>query len=353
MKLLITSAIALTLASMPGLANDNEWLDLDQELESLSAGSFFQNNGPNLGGYLFTSYRNSGDIPGGGGNDLGGFDIDRFRVELTGDRAGYDYKASFDVASGVATIRDAYVNAPLGENISARFGRFKQPFLRSGLLSSSRLFFHDMRTQSGSVFSGRDNGLMLHGDFDMVHWYVAAQNGADSVGDDLLLTGRLEANLVGETGVPGHEGAYGAGDETNVTVGLSIADESFLDNGTHFALEAAATSGPFSIQAEIVDYDEDIPFLDPILATYGAAGQAVGDTTPFSVTATYMFTEDWEAGVRFEDADNDDDTSRIMVGVQHYVDGHNLKWNVTYETIDTDNAVGDLDVFGFGLGLRF
>jgi hypothetical protein len=203
MKKLVYSALALTLVSVPGIASENEWSSLDQEIESLSSSLSAQNTtGPKINGWVIASWRASGDEelgfdldndPTTDNEDRQGFFIESARVEISGDvGSDYSYKLSFELGSNAlsdpnssadggtsantaVTVRDAYASARIAENVNIRMGRFKQPFLRSGLISDNRLLFLD-RTFLGDVFAARDLGVMVFGNFDTIDWYIAAQN---------------------------------------------------------------------------------------------------------------------------------------------------------------------------------
>lgn len=376
MNKLVYSAVALTLASAPGVASEKEWSSLDKELESLTSSLSAQNTGPKIGGWIHSSWRHSSDIQIGG-EDQSGFQFDTVRVEITGDAGSdYGYKLSFDFADGVsatdtngdsvslgniAGLKDAYATWKIGDIVNGKMGRFKQPFLRSALISDNRLLFLQ-RTALGELVN-RDLGIAFSGDYDTVHWWIAAQNGSDGQADEYLFTGRVAAELMG-SGVGKVEGAYGAGDETALFVSLQVADEGALDDGLFWGIEAAMTAGPFSVAAEMVDFDEGdattgFGVTDPILSNLDSAlgTSDVGDSTPWDATASYMFTEMYEAAIRYEDADNDEDTNAFHVAVNRYVQGHDIKWTLQWTSVSSDsttaNPEGDITQIGVGLGLSF
>ncbi len=360
MNKLVYSAAALTLVSAPGVASENEWSSLDQEIASLTSSLHTQNTGPKVGGWIISSWRFSDDIdvdgdPSNGQDDEQGFFVQQARVEITGDAgSGYSYKISFDFAddrSGVTdtppgdtftledvgTLKDAYATWKIGDMVTGKMGRFKAPFLRSALVSDNKLLFLD-RTFLGELFSGRDEGVMFSGQFDTIDWHIAAQNGFDGPADDYLFTGRVCANLMG-AGVGSVEGAYGAGEETNLTAGVAISDDGDVSDGMALALEVAMTTGPFAVAAEVVDIDDDLP--------------VGGGTTPWDVTGSYMFSDMYEVAARYEDGDDSNDTTRWAVGVNRYTQGHDIKWQAQFASSDSDDAALEVDEFALGLVLSF
>lgn len=365
MKKLVYSALALTLTSVPALATDHAWSGLDKEIESLSNSLQSSNtSGPKIGGWIITSYRHSSDLDGdstlAGQQDQSGFQFDSVRLEVTGDaNADYSYKISFDLSSGNGDshsaspngnvqLKDAYASFKIWENIKGRLGRFKEPVLRSALVPENRLLFLD-RTGLGDTLGRRDLGLMINGAFDVANWYVAAQDGTDGQGDEHTITLRVTADVVGKAGTGMVEGAYAASDETNLSVGLAFQDNSQLDKGRVVAAEASMTMGPFSAAAELVDFDKGDAGTFGL--AHGIIGNDVADTTPWDVTVSYAVTPEYELMGRYQDADDNDDTSSFSLGVNRYIKGHDIKWQLSWTSVNTDNAIGDFDQLAAGLAV--
>lgn len=165
MKKLVCSAIALSLTSATGLASDDGWSSLDEQVEALTSSlSSTQGGGPEISGRIRVLYQNSSDIEvpdgTGGTNDLGGFFIEDARVKLTGSRGDYSYTVQTDLADngGGSNLLDAFTDFPVGGSVNARVGQFKSGVLRSGLVSSGKLFFVD-RTANGGAWSTRRQGF--------------------------------------------------------------------------------------------------------------------------------------------------------------------------------------------------
>jgi phosphate-selective porin len=360
MRKLVYSAVALTLVSVPGFANENEWSSLDQEINNLSTSLSAQNAaGPKLGGFIKTSFRYSDDTDAlfGPGNteDEVGFKIDKVRIEITGDLGqDYSYRISFDLSSGVAETKDAYVSWKMAESVKGTMGRFKKPFLRSSQGSDKNTLLYE-RTALGNFFDARQEGLMFSGNFDTIEWWIAGQNDS-SKENDFNYTARLAANLMG-SGAGKVEGAYGAGEETNLTVGIAYAEEQELDDGTTIGVDAALTSGPFSLSGELVDFDngtsDSFPSKGGDGLHYGSGNTLVttdpSDSTPWDITGSYMFTDVYEAALRYEDADDDDSTNAWTIGVNRYIQGHDIKWTV--QVLNSTSDVDSNEVTEWTLGL--
>jgi hypothetical protein len=365
MKKLVYSAIALTLGSVPALASDNGWSGLDKEIEGLTSSlAADKGAGPKIGGWVITSYRDSSDIDGDSGTagtqKQSGFQFETVRLEITGDVGDYGYKISFDAANGNTDghasspngnlqLKDAYATWKIADQVSGKLGRFKEPLLRSALVSDNRLLFLD-RTGLGDILGTRDLGVQLYGGVDLLNWAVAFQDGADGQGNEHKYTVRVTANIVGN-GTGMIEGAYGAGDETNVTVGVAYQDDTTLDKGTIIVGEASLNMGPFALAAEIVDFD------DGNAGTFGKTLfiNDVGGSTPWDVTGSFRITEQYEIALRYQDADDSDNTTSYAIGANRYEQGHghDIKWQAQWQEVKTDNAIGDISQFAIGLAVSF
>jgi hypothetical protein len=360
MNKLVYSALALSLCSVPGFASDN-WASLDQELSSLSASITAQNQGgTKVGGWIITSFRASSDLQSGG-NDLQGFQLDQARLEFTGDAGSdYSYKISAELMGGTASLRDAFAKFKIAEGINGKMGRYKIAFFQSALIAEPKLLFLE-RSGLGDIFARRDLGFELSGEFDpnnanAIRWYAGIQNGTDGQGDEHLISARIRATLMGNG--PGMvEGAYGSSEDTSLAAGIAWADEGNLDDGTAIGFEVQLTSGPFYIAGEVADFDEGtggaFGITNPVLSQWGIVGVDVADTTPWDVVGSYMFTDMYEAAVRYQDMDDDEDTTAWTAAINRYVQNKDIHWTVQWESVDTENAFGDFDVIGVGLTVAF
>jgi hypothetical protein len=342
MNKFVFCTLAATMASGLGFAGSGseEWSTLDKDIESLASSIATQDSGLAVEGFIRSIYRNSSDIQvSPSGNDLGGFFIENARLELNGSVGDYGLKIQLDAGSQYsgdndATLLDAYGTFAITDQISGQMGQFRPPFLWSAQVEEDEFILIN-RTFNGSIWSSRDNGVMLTGTFSQLGFYVAAQNGDDGAGDELAFTGRAEFDALG-AGIGNVEGAYGADDGTNLTVGVAWYDDGNLTDGSAIAVDAGIVAGAFSVYGEVVDYDESF--------------SVVGDTTPYSVTAGFMVSPDeWELAARYEDADDSADSNRITVGVNYYVQGHAAKWSVNYDTVDSDDSSIEVDTISFGL----
>jgi hypothetical protein len=354
MKKFVYSAIALSMATGVSYAN-NGWTTLDQEISGLSSSLTAQNaGGPKVGGWVITSVRSQGDafseevdvdIDGDGipddtetkFDDELGFNLDQVRLHVTGDVSNdYSYKVSFELESGSAELKDAYIKWKLMDSISATMGQFYLPTFRSATSDETKLLFLE-RTVNGGLLNLRDQGIMVGGNFEMVNFGVAVQDGEDENADELRITLNVTADVMGK-GAGAVEGAYGAAEGTNLSVGgfYHMDDGAGTDGNDVFGVEAYFTMGAIAVSGEFGDYD-------------------LVDGSAYSLTASYLFTEMYEVAVRFENlqidgVDFDDpsdgfndavDADFLRVAVNRYSAGHNLKWTLQYSMIDSTVTDGD------------
>lgn len=358
MNKLVYSAIALTAVSASALATDNGWVSLDQEINNLNASLSSQNaTGPKVGGYARVRWTNSSDIQvtdpiSGNPHDLSGFSLDNVRVEITGDAGSdYSYKVSFDLAGGTAALKDAYAKFKISENVWGKIGNFKANFLRTEIVADNKLILLD-RTVLGNIgaWNTRDLGIELGVTYDMLTVTVSGQNGTDGLGKEYEWYAKAVVNLMGG-GVGKVEGAYGAGDQTALTAGISYMDDSNLTSASALGFEAELTAGPFSLSGELVDFGTNGVVTDS--SVVGTPVYGFGNTTPWDVTGSYLFTDQWEVAGRYEDLDDTNNDKVSSFGVNYYVSGHDIKWTAEYQKLATDAASGDVSkvMVGFSIAL--
>jgi hypothetical protein len=356
MNTLALSALALASAtnSAHNPSDDHDWLTLDRDIASLSSALVEDKAGAAVTGYIKTSYDYSSDFQTNG-NDTSGFNFQNIRLVFKGKVGPFDLKLSIEGAQTVAgttgggneVVKDAYARFAINDQIHAQMGNFKSPFLSSSVESDDKLIFYD-RTTQGSIWGGRELGIQADGQHGPVGWYAAAQNGGDAAGNDMLLFGKVAYAITGDPIPMVQSGGFGIEAPTRVQVAGMVADEGTLSDGTVWAGEAVAISGRIFAEAEVLDYGKDFTAGSvPVGNASKASGSA--DTTPWDVTAGYMFTEHDEAALRYEDLDDTDNSTRISVGYTRYIEGHAAKVQVNWITTDSDDTTLDGDRLKVGL----
>jgi len=370
MNKFVLSALALTSAG--GLASagtgSEEWLTLDREIESLASqqapAQGAKSSGLTVSGFIRTSYQNSSDIEVGP-NDLGGFSLDNARINVEGHIGDYMLYVQLEGAEaltgtpspgggdglltgpsegGSVEVLDAYGAWNINEMIRLTMGQFRSPFLGSAQLDENNLLFLD-RTVLGSIWANRDLGVMLGGQYDMLGWWIAAQNGLDEAGNDLALSARVAFDAMGGANARNKvEGAYGAAEGTllEVSAGYYQDDDTIVDDVKAWNIEGNLVMGPFSAAASYVDHDDGFATL--------LGGNFTSGPSILALTAGFMFVpERWEAAARYEDLDDDANTEIITLGVNYYAMGHDAKWSVNYAMANSDDDALDVNILGIGL----
>ena len=376
MNKLVFSALATLVASATGFANDTEWPELDRELAALNNAPLDSHaHGPSVSGWLIGAIT-SDDQPSketSGANDNLATDVHAARVNLSGSLGnnysfvlGWDFTDSGELyapegdpvsASGTGGLTDANVSVGVTDGLDLTVGVFRRQFLHSGNIQRNQTLFID-RSHLGSMYSSRDAGLALSGSFNRVNWEVTATNGHDGNSDEFAYSAHVDFDIIGSSS--GNEGAYGAADGANLNVGLSYSDDSSdttqadVDNGdaadTGLSRDASTlggyanfTIGGFSAWAEMADQDADVD-----------NGAGDDGATPYSFGLAYLFGSNYEVALRYDDWDDSNETTRYNLGVNRYIDGHNIKWQLNYSTGKSDkNKENENDVIALGIAVGF
>jgi hypothetical protein len=329
MNTIITTSIALAVATTTSFANGGDWLELDQDIASMSSTINNTAGGVNVNGLIRNSYRDGG-VP-----DEGGWSFEDVIVSFGGGLDDFTWRVSFDLAtSGSIELEDAYVTFNATPEVAITWGQFNAPMFRSGNVDPEQMLFID-RSLLGEMSRDFDNGIAVSGEIDGLDWMVAAQNGDDG-SDELLNTFARISYDIGNGAWAASDGSlHASGEEVDATIGLSYND--YEDDGLDavIGLEFGMTRGPLSISAEFADGGDN-----DVLA--GSLGES-----PLAFTVGYLFADNMEAAFRHEDRDTDDDENRDTFGLNYYIAGHNAKWAINYiddESVDDEVIAINLTV---------
>jgi len=323
MNKFIFSAIAIAAASSTGYAAGSDWLQLDQDIASLSS-TINSSEGANVGGLLRTSYRD--------GDTVGGFFHDDADLWFGGALEEFTWRVSFDLGTGGLVLQDAYVTWSCTEEVNVTWGRFLAPVLRSNVLDPENMLFID-RSMLGMAFYNWDSGVSVNGDYNGFGYFISAQNGTDGTGDDLNFVAHVGYDI--GNGVSMQDGAMKSGDELDGSFGVSYTDMENDGMDAVLALDFAMTMGQLSGSVEYADgSDNDV-----------AAGLG---QTPWDLTLGYLFADNMEVAYRYEKTDNAVDDKINTIGLNWYLHGHNAKWQFNY--IDDDSMPDQVIAVGLTVG---
>jgi len=401
---IVLGALALTAATTPTLANS--WSTTDRDLANLSSSLTQNASGVSVSGLLRSSYVSWADVDDGTVNgDIGAFSIDDAQIWVTGSVGDFSVTIQTDAASnstglfmdldtsngagtfttdgdadnatddliayggnntpfsvgslGSLGLLDAYVAWNATEMIKVQMGQFRPAFLASSALNENNMLFIN-RSRLGAAGAYRSQGLQASANFGMFNIAVFGQNGEEDDGganttgvvdNDLSFGFRATAQIMGTAST--NEGALGASADASLVVGVGYIDDaaqiSWLgknSNGNYssnldqcLAFDAAFTMGSLSLSAEIVD-----------MSGTGDGATDSEDAQPFSAGGSFVIVPDQvEVGLRFEDFDDEDETTWMTVGVNWYLQGHAAKWQVNYIDGSSDEDLLDSDMFQVGL----
>ncbi|MEO6709954.1 MAG: hypothetical protein ABI054_09490, partial [Planctomycetota bacterium] len=121
-----------------------------------------------------------------------------------------------------------------------------------------------------------------------------------------------------------------------------------------WALDGTLIQGGFSLQAELVDYNDDVTPGAAINLNTGVLNPAGivptgGSETPWSATAGFLINPTIELVARFEDLDDNDDTTAVTIGANFYAAGHNAKLTLQATRADSDDGLKEADTLAFGV----
>lgn len=362
-------AFALGNLALAGTEASSDWLGLDEELNAIASNVNLQGGGVELGALVRAAYVSaSGDDFGGftSGEDQLGLVIDDVELWSQGNLGDYFWRVSVDFGDGFSpyflgnllntntlvntdredSLEDAFARWNFHENFNLQIGHFVFPTTFSSAVNPDSLLLLS-RTSVGEYFHLYSLGAMLSGDYDgTLQWHLAVLNGADGTDDDQELRGRAVYNI--GSGRNRTEGALGANDELNASIGVSYVDDGELDDGSVLVLDAIATVAGFSIGGEFASFDEDHATVGPGFGPTVGLNYTDGmDVIAF--TLGYLLSENWELGGRYEQLDDDDDSTLMSVGVNYYQMGHNAKWQLMYMDFASDVAAQEGSLIGLGL----
>ncbi len=356
LPLISNDPVKVPLGPSPGEAlEDSGWESLDGTVAALASSLESGAAGASLWGFVKPTYGVSGDLPVDAEGNYGAVAIDAARLYFDESLGGTTVRLSTELATGSASLLDAWALFSVTEGANLQVGQFRTPFLRTANIEANRNLFI-LPTRNSLFYRVRDGsrqGAMLSIDHGPMRLDMAAQNGFDQAMDNHLISSRVELNLLGE-GLGDAEGALGASAEPQVTAGIAYSNDEAGDEGVAIASDIAVTLPRFYVQIETVSYEADYTALDlaagHILPSELEAGR--GDTTPISVTCSHVIPGDkWEVGARYEHFDDVLGRELLTVGFNRYYQGHDAKVQVNFST---ENSSGDdADAFGIGLTLSF
>jgi hypothetical protein len=149
-----------------------------------------------------------------------------------------------------------------------------------------------------------------------------------------------------DDGIADREGAFGAPRHLRVLLGFSFfQDDALSDDG--FATDMALTYGPYGFLCEWAslgdDFAREIDVFDGHLMT-------LGDGQPFSATLSRRFGARAEVGLRWQRADEADDTEALGLSASWTPEAGGARLVADLEQVDGDARDFTLLTLGIELG---
>jgi hypothetical protein len=381
---------ALALAAVGAVTNaapgDNEWLELDSEINGLSSALQPSQDGMGWAALIRAVYTHSSDeiVTGGAGfPDTSGFNFNDIDLAFWGNQGPYMWRVSADLdGNAVGTtddgsgggdtyqksldLEDAFIRWNCGGYFDAQMGNFKPMTLRSANVAPENQLFID-RTVLGSALDFWNPGISVGGNWEsQLDWTVALMNGTSGHDRDHLYVLHLAWALGAGAGM--YEGAVGSTDQLNATIGFTwLHDDGIgnapgsMDGGDHdvYLLDFNGSVSNVGFGFEVADVGEDVPdfgadsngdfsFLDEDLFT--------ADSKPWNVTVSYLVNPEWEFGVRWENLDNGgtgNPDNEVLSVVANWLRGGNAgKWQIQWTDVSSADmfAEGSLFEVGYSIG---
>ncbi|MEO6709953.1 MAG: porin [Planctomycetota bacterium] len=318
----------------------DDWATLDRDIAALSASSLqTETDGPTVSGLVRAAWLSLPNLLPGD-EDLQGFSLLNTQVQVDdelSDRVAY--RIQLEAAGGNARLLDAFGAYRVNDLLRITVGNFRAPLLWESQLSDRDTLFL-VRTDAGELFYGRDQGVMVDGSWERFNWKASLQNGVDTQESRASFCARVGVNAIGK-GVGLLQGAYGMGDETNLSVAAAFYNDSGVDkDGSVYSTDAQLRVGRFAADGSFTSYGD---------GTNGHFATRT-DANSWSASVSYMVVPDqWEVAARYQDIDNDKDASDITVGVNYYVMGHSAKVQANLTHVDSDDPPVD-DTWRAGIG---
>lgn len=351
MNRFVNSALALAATGSLAFAgtSDSDWLGLDNEINSL-ASSYTQADGSMSWAALLriTYSYSTDDVATDGGDDISGFSFEDVDVALWGGIGDYGWMISTDVQDklgGDIELENGHVWWNCGEYFTAFFGSYRAKVFRSNaVLPDMQLFIN--RSVIGSSFDFYHVAVGAHGAWEGFGWNLDVLNGDDDQESGHSWVLRVEYAF--GAGATSSEGARGGTDQFSGVVGICYwKDDTYFDDTSDADITGVDFHGTYSQFGFGVEFaqiaedyfiatSDDFSRIDQGLGVI-FLGDSDDDVTPWDVYVSFLLNEQWEFGVRLEDADDENDSQLITVGANYYVcDG--VTWQANWADFSTDSS---------------
>jgi hypothetical protein len=341
----VIAAIACGSVASAGTGSD-DWMTLDEEIDRLASSQPVQNVGPSVGALLRPVFDYEEGDDDEGEADIAGFSLHEADAWLEGSVGNTAWRLSADFASGEDSVEteleDAYGLIGLTEQVGLTFGQYKNPILHSSRIDpENQMLF--VRPWIADTFDFWDQGAMVDFSSGQFGGYFSVQNGVTGIEAIHSYMARVEFFLNAMTGGMLWSKRTTGKLPDNVTMIGAFHYEDDVDADAQVnGLDVAANFNTWRVEAEVIDVDENAPT---------GFGAIIPDSTPWDVGGQFMINQNFDVAARYQDADDDADTTGLTVGLDYYPGDPTVFWSVEVDVIDSDDDGLDGEAFRVGLTL--
>ncbi len=297
------------------------------------------------------------------------FRIRRARILASGNvyAPWLQYNTQITLEGSSAAIRDAYMEASYYKWLTPRIGQYKVPFDREFLDGGFNLQLIERSIASAEFSLQRDIGLQLSGKkiLGSLDYSVGIFNGSganqNNVNNDYMYVGRLVWNILGS--FPYSESAVDNPSSPVLALGIAGAYMPGLDPGERKTLAGRLGSTSIvPVESDVTQWTADVAYkysgfsfmggyyyrnIDP----KGATAYGKQDAWGVYLQSGYFFIpKHFEIAGRYAyvDPDNpvnitDNKETEYTIGLNYYLNGHNIKTGINYSYFSTENHTGNED----------
>lgn len=332
-------------APAPASAGD-AWRELDASIAALAQGDAA--SGRTFGGLVRAFVASADDDVTSGGDDVSGFDLEDVDVFFELEEEQFSVRVSAELDDGNLGLEDGYARYRYSQALQLAVGQFKPRVVRSGSVQPGGLLFRE-RTFLGALFDVWDLGAELGGHYDQFDYWLAVTNAENGSESDHFWSVRGEWTLY-EDPWADVEGAHGAPNYLRSLLGAFLFGDVALSSsdGGGYGVDFALTFGPYSFHAEWAHVDD--AFVRPADVTVGPPLVLGGDASPLSATISRCLGTDWEGALRWQEADDADDTSGWSAAIDWFPGDGPLRWIADATRIEDDLDEGWILSLGIAIG---
>jgi hypothetical protein len=325
---------------------DDPWAGLDRAVAALAPE---RADGPFAHGVLLRAFFSASAAEGtddSDGPDASGFlleDVDAYAAYDQGDVA---WRLSVDLDQGTPELEDAFARWQHWEGLALTVGQFKPRVLRSASIPPEALLFRE-RTFLGAALDDWDDGFELGGHYDQWDYWLTLADGANGSGSDHFTSARVEWALY-DAAFEDREGARGAPNHLRALLGVAWFVDAALSNseGGGWGADLALTFGPYSFHGEWAGLDAEFARTIDVFNGYLIT---LGDGDPVSATLSRCLGPEAEVALRFQRADDADDTRSLGFGMDWNPSGGPARFVADLELVEGDTR--DFSLFSLGVVL--